>query len=290
MPPAALERRRKGQACSATGVSILVPTLNEEKNLPICLASCAWADQLVVLDGFSIDRTEEIAREHGAEFVRHRFESYSANKNWALDNVEWRNPWIFILDADERFTRELIDEVQAVVASPSARDGYFVNRRFIFLGRWIRHCGWYPSWNLRLFRRGRARYDDRVVHEHMRVEGTVDYLKNDLVHEDQKGLHDFLDRHNRYSTLEATARLAAREEFHLAQLWNPVQRRRFLRDWIWPCVPAKPLALFVHMYGFHLGFLDGRAGAVFSLLQAQQEWHVQLKMAELRAARGRGSG
>ncbi len=277
-----------GRSNSRAPVSILVPTLNEEKNLPTCLASCIWAEQVVVLDSFSGDRTEEIARSHGAEFVQHQFENYSAQKNWALDNVRWRNPWIFVLDADERFTPELIEEIRRVVAAPEASDGYYVNRRFIFLGKWIKHCGWYPNWNLRLFKRGRARYDGRVVHEHMVVDGSVAYLEHDIVHEDLKGLQAFLERHNRYSSLEAATRLnPQRDRPTLAQLRHPIYLKRFLRQWVWPHLPAKPAVVFAYMYGLRGGFLDGWAGAVFSLLQAQQELHVQLKMAELRSVQGR---
>ncbi len=272
------------RAAQRAPVSVLIPTLNEETNLPACLESCGWAGQVVVLDSYSSDRTEHVAHAAGAEFVQHRFENYSAQKNWALDNVQWKNPWIFILDADERFTPELAAEIGRVAASPGAHDGYYVNRRFIFLGRWIKHCGWYPSWNLRLFRAGRARYDGRPVHEHMEVDGTVGYLEHDLIHEDQKGLTAWLDRHNRYSSIEAAARLQqGREPVDLRELRHPVHLKRFLRQRIWPHVPAKPLAFFAYMYFLRLGFLDGREGALFSLLQAQQELNTLIKMSELKA-------
>jgi glycosyltransferase involved in cell wall biosynthesis len=264
-------------------LAVLIPTLNEERNLATALASCAFADQRVVLDSFSQDRTEIIAKEQGAEFIQHRFENYSQQKNWALDNLAWRHRWIFILDADERFTPELAAEVSQVVQGGGKQSGYYVNRRLIFLGRWIKHCGWYPNWNLRLFQLGQAHYDGRPVHEHMVVDGSVGYLEHDLIHEDRKGLEDYLARHNRYSSLEARARpVAVRERVNLSDLRHPVKVKRALRQWGWPLVPTKPLAMFMYLYVLRAGFLDGRAGLIFSLLQAMQELHVNLKIEELK--------
>src|SRR5205085_2266369 len=185
-------------------VSVLVPTLDEELNLPDCLASLDWADEVFVIDSFSRDRTLEIARAHRAQVVQHAFESYSRQKNWALGALPLRNDWVLIVDADERVTPELRREIERELTAP-LYDGYYLNRRFIFLGRWIRHAGWYPSWNLRLFRRQLGRYDDRDVHEHVVLNGRIGYLREDLLHLDRRGLETFISRHNRYSTLEAAA-------------------------------------------------------------------------------------
>lgn len=275
---------------SGAPVSVLIPTLNEEINLPACLESVAWADEVFVVDSFSTDRTVEIARQHGAAVVQHAFENYSRQKNWALDTLPFRHPWVFIVDADERVTPDLRWEVQAIVADPEHPvDGYYVNRKFIFLGRWIRHAGWYPSWNLRLFRHARGRYDDREVHEHLVLEGRAGYLRHDLLHDDQRGLEAYVARHNRYSTLEARARLkaerAAADRAHLPLRLaggSPVERKRFLRELVWPRVPAKPLALFVYMYLLRQGFRDGRPGLALCLFHAWQELVVGLKLGELR--------
>jgi len=267
-------------------VTVLIPTHNEEKNLPEALASARWADQIVVVDSFSTDTTMEIASAATPHVFQHAFENYSAQKNWALDTLPIEGDWVFILDADERFTQELEAEVRRVAADPDACDGYYVNRRFIFMGRWIRHCGWYPSWNLRLFRHGRARYDGRAVHEHMIVEGSVGYLQHDLVHEDRRGLDAFLARHNRYSTMEAMERLARLRGERIALTWknlrDPVKRKRVIRERLWPWVPFKPAAFFFYMYVWRLGFLDGMPGFWFSVLQAIQEFHTNLKVRELR--------
>jgi glycosyltransferase involved in cell wall biosynthesis len=268
-------------------VSVVVPTLDEELNLPECLDSVAWADEVFVVDSLSHDRTVEIARGRGAQVVQHAFESYSRQKNWALDTLPFRNEWVLIVDADERVTPELRHEIECELAEPRC-DGYYVNRRFIFLGAWIRHAGWYPSWNLRLFRHRFGRYDDREVHEHVVLNGRVGYLRSDLLHQDRRGLDAFIARHNRYSTLEARARFKAerdapdRARLPVSLLASPVQRKRYLRERVWPHMPLKPLALFVYMYVVRLGVLDGRAGLALCVFHAFQEFMVGLKLAELR--------
>jgi glycosyltransferase involved in cell wall biosynthesis len=269
-------------------VSVLVPTLNEELNLPQCLASIAWTDEVFVVDSFSSDRTCEIAHEHGAHVVQHAFESYSRQKNWALDTLPLRNEWLLIIDADERVSPELRVEIEHVITDEHACAGYYINRKFIFLNTWIRHAGWYPSWNLRLFRHRLGRYDDREVHEHVVLNGPAGYLRHDLVHDDRRGLEAFVARHNRYSSLEALARLKAardapdRASLPVSVLASPVQRKRFIRERIWPRVPGKPLVLFMYMYVVRRGFLDGRAGLALCVFHAFQEFMVGLKLAELR--------
>lgn len=270
-------------------VSVLVPTLDEELNLPECLQSLSWVDEVFVVDSFSRDRTLEIACAHGANVVQHAFESYSRQKNWALDNLPFRNEWVLIVDADERVTPDLRCEIERVIDSHGAgSDGYYLNRRVIFLGTWVRHAGWYPSWNLRLFRHRLGRYDDREVHEHIVLNGRAGYLASDLLHADRRGLEAFVARHNRYSTLEAAARWKAergapdRARLPVSLLASPVQRKRFLRERVWPILPAKPAVLFLYMYVLRRGFLDGRAGLALCAFHAFQEFMVGLKLAELR--------
>ena len=268
-------------------VSVLIPTLNEEKNLPECLDSVGWADEVFVVDSYSTDRTLEIARAAGATVVQHAFESYSAQKNWALEQLPFRNDWVLIVDADERVTSELRCEIEQTLPT-SAYDGYYLNRRVIFLDTWVRHAGWYPSWNLRLFRHRLGRYDNREVHEHVVLNGRVAYLRHDLLHHDRRGLEAFIARHNQYSSLEARARFKAegdaadRARLPVSLLASPVQRKRFVRERVWPRVPAKPLMLFVYMYVLRRGFLDGRAGLALCVFHAFQEFMVGLKLAELR--------
>ena len=281
-------------------IAIMIPTKNEQDNLPFALAGVeGWAEQVFVLDSGSTDRTEEIAREHGAEFVLHAWEGYARQKNWGLENLPIATPWVFILDADEVITAELRDELSAVAKADScAENAFYINRFFIFLGKRIRHCGYYPSWNLRFFRRGKARYEQREVHEHMVVEGKSGYLKHDMEHNDRRGLEDYIAKHNHYSTLEARElhRIetnAASGTMKFSFFGGPIERRRWVKHCIWPKLPAKWFFRWLYMYVLKLGVLDGVVGFHFCLFLASYEHQISLKLKELRresscAARSQG--
>src|SRR5258706_971838 len=173
-------------------IAIIIPTKNEEVNLPFALASVAdWAEQVFVLDSGSTDRTEQIANQHGAQFVYHPWEGYARQKNWGLDNLPITTPWIFILDADEVITPQLRDELTRIATANNCHEaGVYVNRYLIFLGKKIKHCGYYPSWNVRFFRRGKARYEERQGHEHMIVNGRAGYLKRGGMEQHDRGGHE----------------------------------------------------------------------------------------------------
>ena len=274
-------------------VDVLIQTFNEEENLPHTLASLrGWVNRVFIVDSGSTDRTKQIAREYGAEVVHHDWEGYAAQKNWALDNLPFESPWILILDADEAVSTELRDEITGIVTrAPDSvpEAGYYINRVFIFMGRQIRHCGYFPSWNLRLFKRGRARYEDRMVHEHMLVDGKTGYLKHLLLHEDRRGLEHFFAKHNRYSTLEA------RELYERPEPWpgltrffsDRVQRRRFLKSQVMPYLPLPWTWRLIYMYVIRGGFLDGHAGWVLSNFISSYEFFIQTKYQELKRLRGR---
>jgi glycosyltransferase involved in cell wall biosynthesis len=270
-------------------IAILIPTKDEEANLPFALASVReWAAQVFVLDSGSTDRTEQIARENGAEFVFHAWEGYARQKNWGLDNLPITTPWVFILDADEAITPELRDELTRVASEDKCpENGFYINRFFVFLGKRIRHCGFYPSWNLRFFRRGKARYEDREVHEHMTVDGAVGYLKHDMEHNDRRGLADYIAKHNKYSTLEAremyrVERAQAAGGIKYSFWGGPIERRRWIKHKLWPKLPARWVIRFLYMYGLKLGVLDGVTGFHFCLFLASYEHQITLKLAEMR--------
>ena len=273
-------------------LDVLIQTHNEEKNLSHTLASVAgWATRVFVVDSGSTDRTLEIAREFGATVVHHEWEGYARQKNWALDHLDFKAQWTLILDADEAVSPELRREIQDIVAQPSQgieECGFLINRVFVFMGRRIWHSGYFPSWNLRLFKRGRARYEDRSVHEHMICDGKVGRLKHLLIHEDRRGLEHFFAKHNRYSSLEAQELFEHPEPWPglLELIKNPVRRRRFLKSRILPKAPMAWMWRFFYMYVLRLGFLDGRAGWWLAQFISNYEFAVQMKLRQLRR-RGR---
>jgi glycosyltransferase involved in cell wall biosynthesis len=268
-------------------VSVLVCTKNEERNLPNCLAGLKWADEVVVLDSFSSDGTLEIAREAGAKVVQREFDNFSAHKNWALDHIDFKHQWVLIVDADERVGEALAAEIAGVVSQSTDVCGYYLARQNYFAGVWIRHGGWYPDWNLRLLQRGKARYENRLVHEHVLAQGPTGFLQNPLIHHDYKGIERYFERHNVYSSLEA---LEARRMLQqqgggglpgVFRAGGP-ERRRFLKNLAYRYLPGRALCKFIWMYFVKLGFLDGRMGFRYCLLHSFYEYQVSLKLEELR--------
>ncbi|MEI8194626.1 MAG: glycosyltransferase family 2 protein [Phycisphaerae bacterium] len=272
-------------------IAIMIPTKNEEANLPYALESLkGWAAQVFVLDSGSTDRTQQIAEAAGATFVHHDWEGYARQKNWGLDHLPITAPWVFILDADEVITPELRDELLQVARENKVpENGFYINRFFIFLNKRIRHCGYYPSWNLRFFRRGQARYEERDVHEHMVVEGQVGYLKHDMEHNDRRGLEFYISKHNHYSTLEARELYKVEQGINQGTIacsfWGgPIERRRWIKNRLWPRLPAKWFMRWLYQYFFRLGILDGMVGFHFCLFLASYEHQITLKLIELRRA------
>jgi glycosyltransferase involved in cell wall biosynthesis len=273
-------------------ISVLVPTLNERRNIADCLGSVSWSDDVVVVDSGSREGTLEAARASGARFVDFTWNGQlPKKKNWALENVPWKNEWLLILDADERVTPELAEEIHATVRQPAA-DGYFINRRFMFMGRWIKHCGYYPSWNLRLFRHRLGRYErlhggdtgsgDNEVHEHVVLNGATAYLKHDMLHFAYPDIYTWIEKHNRYSNWEAQVEVMGRGADREAQdIGSRLAKRRALREWS-RRMPFRPTSRFLYSYILKRGFLDGYAGYVFCRLLASYEMMNVFKAHELR--------
>ncbi len=277
-------------------ISVLIPVRNEASNIGACIESVRWADEIVLVDSGSSDGTAEIARKHGAIVVDFKWNGqFPKKKNWALANVPWKNEWVLILDADERILPELAAEIQAEIKNPVA-DGYFINRRFFFLNQWIRHCGYYPSWNLRLFRHQRGRYEevrnidttsgDNEVHEHIVLNGATAHLKNDMAHYAYPDIYTWMEKHNRYSSWEAEVEvLGVQHGSSGANIGETLSARRKLRAWS-RHMPFRPTLRFFYSYVLKRGFLDGRAGYMFCRLLATYEMLNVFKAYELRERAG----
>ena len=190
-------------------VSVVVITLNEEERLRACLESVAWADELIVVDAESQDKTVQIAREFTDHVFVRAWTGFAEQKNFALEQAT--GDWVLSLDADEEVSRELRAEVEALLAGRPVARGYRVPRRNIFWGRWIRHGGLYPDWQLRLFRRGCGRFGARDVHESAQVEGPVGRLRGPLVHRSYRDVADFLERAEVVAEVDPTGRAHARQ-------------------------------------------------------------------------------
>ncbi len=258
-------------------VAAVVLTHNEEMNLPDCLASLAgWVREIFVVDSGSTDRTLAIAREAGATVFHHPFAHYGAQRNWAIDTLPIAAPWTLHVDADERVTPELRASIAAALAAEGRSldgvDGFLVSRRTVFMGRWIRHGGHYPAWHLRLMRTGAGRCEDRLYDQHFYVSGAVQKLQGDLIDTLTPDLATFTARHLRWAALEAEEHDAPPEAVGRIRgrlaTDNAIEQRRWLRDW-YARLPlfVRPTAYFVYRYIVRLGFLDGRGGLVFHVLQ-----------------------
>jgi glycosyltransferase involved in cell wall biosynthesis len=270
-------------------IEIIIPVKNEEINLLFALASVVeWADKVWVVDSESTDKTCEIARNAGAEVVVQPWLGYAKQKNWALDNLDIKSNWVFFLDADEAILPELRDELLAVASKPidEVKESAFnINRYFIFLGKRIRHCGYYPSWNVRFFKRGKARYEEREVHEHMVVDGVTGKLRGHMEHWDRRGLELYMAKHNLYSTLEAKEILqqanTTDSTIDAKFFGTSQQRRRWIKRHIYPKLPARWVFRFLWMYFLRLGILDGMTGLRFCLFISSYELLISLKTVEL---------
>lgn len=274
-----------------THLSVIIPTFNDLINVSDCLASvCGWASEVILLDSFSTDGTLEIAQRYGARIVHRPRAGLDQLKNWALDNISLASEWVLFVDSDERVSLDLQKEITGIIAGGGGGfDGFYINRRFIFYGKWIRHCGWYPSWNLRLFKHRLGRYEQRDVHEHVLLNGRAGYCNHDLIHEDMRDLTDWIAKHNRYASAEAEENLrtlqgTARTDFVPSLVHGAVERKRAITERIrirLP-VPVRSVAFFIYMYFFRLGFLDGIQGFHFCAMHAIFEYLYGIKLWELK--------
>jgi glycosyltransferase involved in cell wall biosynthesis len=232
---------------SRARLSVVVVTQNEEERIRVCLEAVAWADELIVVDAESSDKTATIARELTDHVFVRPWPGFAAQKNFGLEQAH--GDWILSLDADEVVSAPLREEIAAILVGGGRHAGYTIPRRNVFWGRWVRHGGLYPDWQLRLFQRGRGRFVKRTVHESVTVEGSVGRLAGHLEHRSYRDVADFLERADRYSTLAAGEWLAAG------------RRSRPLID-----LAVRPIGRFLGMYVARAGFLDGWRGFLLAVL------------------------
>ncbi len=271
-------------------IDVMIIAHNESVNLPHCLRALqGWTNKIFVVDSGSTDGTQEIARSLGAEVVHHDWEGYARQKNWALDNLPFESPWILIVDADEVITPRLRGRLVDTASHPPEtvpENGFFINRVQYFMGKPIRHCGFFPNWNLRFFKKGKGRYEPREVHEHVIMDEPVGYINDAMIHDDRRGLEHYYAKHNRYSTLEARAIFRemsnGNPSSEAAHLTRAAGRRRLLKRWVMPHAPLPGLWRFLYMYVLRLGILDGRAGLEFCRFISMYDAMVVLKLRELR--------
>lgn len=274
-------------------VSIIIPIRNEAHNLPRALASVAWADEIFVVDSGSTDGSPEIARRAGATVVQFSYQGgWPKKKNWALEHLPFRNEWVFILDADETLPAGAAQEIGRLLAEQGRGcDGYWINRRFMFMGRWLKHA-YYPNWNLRLFRHRLGRYEqivqgetesgDNEVHEHIIIQGRVGWLRSEMDHYAFPTIGVFVEKHNRYSNWEARLLLQGLPRGDRGQLQSGRVRGRRLLKQLAQRLPFRPTLRFLYVYLWQGGIWDGRAGYYFARLHGIYEFLSVAKAAELR--------
>jgi glycosyltransferase involved in cell wall biosynthesis len=266
-------------------VSVLILTLNEEINLPGCLESVAWSDDIVVFDSFSTDRTVEIAQAAGARVIQRKFDNYAAQRNAALTEVAYRHPWVLMVDADERWPVHIFEEIKVCIGQGNGEVSLaHFRRKDMFLGKWLRRSTGYPTWSGRLVRAGHVSVE-RDINEEYHTDGKKAYLKSHFIHYPfNKGIAHWFDKHNRYSSMEAETLVKEMQgALALRQLFSsdPTVRRKCLKQLAYR-LPCRPFLVFCYLYFFRMGFLDGSPGLTYCRLRAIYEYMIDLKVKELR--------
>jgi glycosyltransferase involved in cell wall biosynthesis len=269
-------------------IGAIIVAKNEAANIERCLNSLAWCDERFVVDDHSTDATAEIAARCGARVATHKFESFARQRNWAIENVGAQSDWLLMLDADEVSTPEFARNVESAVkeAGPTTV-GFRTCRKTMFLGRWLKRSDGFPVWIMRIVRKGQPLFAD-AGHGEIPVplvNGDLGTIAEPFLHfAFSKGLSDWLERHNRYSSREADREFHCATSPRLAGLWasDRAERRQSLRN-LGRRVPARSTLRFLYQYVVKLGFLDGKAGLMFCSLMAYYEWLIVLKRKELEA-------
>jgi glycosyltransferase involved in cell wall biosynthesis len=284
----------------SVSVSVVIPTKNEAHNLDRCLRSVAWASEIYVIDSQSTDSTCRIAAESGAKIVQFEYGGgWPKKRNWALANIPFANEWVLLLDADEVVMEGAPEEIEDAVQAGNSMAGYWINRRFLFLGKWLKHA-YYPNWNLRLFKHALGQFEKLVegetdsgdveIHEHVFVNGPTGHLLTELEHYAFPSVECFIEKHNRYSNWEAQYQLELdRKTADAPPQHGRVNLRRRLKL-ASRKLPMRPFLRFLYIYILQRGFLDGIEGYYFARLHACYEWMSVIKTYERKRHANRGLG
>ncbi|MEW5806324.1 MAG: glycosyltransferase family 2 protein [Acidobacteriota bacterium] len=255
----------KFSASTKEKISACIITFNEEENIGECLESLKWADEIIVVDSGSTDRTEEICNQAGARFFVHPFAGFRDQKNIAVEKAQ--NDWIISLDADERVTVELREEIIRILAESGSKegcDGYYVPRMNYYGKKLIIHSGWYPDYKIRVWRKSRGRWDGKNIHEKVVVDGKVGYLQGGLIHFTYRNIGDYLKRIESYSTWLARERVDSGKGFSFLNLLF--------------CAPGR----FIKSYILKLGFLDGLEGFIIGTMTSYLKFIEEIKVREIQ--------
>ena len=268
-------------------ISVLILTKNEQQDLPECLKSVSWSDDIHVFDSYSSDRTVEISRAFGAKVTQRSFDDWSTHQNWGLKNLPFKYPWVFYIDADERMTPELIEAVKLSVIAPKNSVAFRVSRRDYFKGVWLKHVTPSP-FNIRLFIPNKIHYE-RATNPITIVDGDVGEIGEHFNHFPfSKGISHWFDKHNSYSSLEALQIIKNRKNYLKFSLFKMIfsrnkNERRYYQKELYYKLPLRPLAMFILLYFIKRGFLDGGAGLTYALLRSVYEYMIVLKVSEIES-------
>lgn len=269
-------------------ISVLILTLNEEVNIADCIRSVAWSDDIHVFDSYSTDRTVTLAREAGAHVTQRVFDNYAAHRNAALTALPFRHAWVLILDADERPTSDLSEEMVRVASSPAQGVvAYRIRRRDFFMDTWLKHAQMSPFY-IRLVQPSKVRYT-RIVNEVLETDGAVADLKAPFDHYPfSKGIAHWFAKHNQYSTLEAKLIVEGQRDevpsLSKVLRGRDFEERRRHQKSLFYRMPGRPVIKWLYLMFIRGGLLDGRAGVTYSTLMAIYEYMIVLKTRELRRA------
>jgi glycosyltransferase involved in cell wall biosynthesis len=268
--------------------SVLILTKDEEINIDECLRCFDFTDDVVVFDSYSTDRTLEIAQRYpNVRVVQRKFDTWSNHSNWAIRNIDFKYPWVYYSDADERLTPELRDEILESINDPSKPyRAYILRYKNMFMDTWIRRGGVYPVWIMRLFQPKHIHYEDRQVNAHPVVDGEVGELRSHFIHYSfNKGLVPWFLKHNSYSQMESHEAIRITEKSSLTDCLRQsfsrekLLRRRAIKNLSFH-IPMRGVARFLYMYLLRLGMLDGRAGLHYAAMISMYEYWIELKVKE----------